>query len=62
MFNLASELMDKIKEALETLPTPVLAPQPADGPIMFGCTGCSGSCSSTCTGACRTGCSCTNKR
>lgn len=60
MFRISNELMNKIKEAVINA-KPVLTPQPAGGPIMFACIGCSSSCSSTCTGACRTGCSSTCK-
>ena len=48
MFKITNELMNKIKETVINA-KPILTPQPAGGPIMFACTGCSGSCSNTCT-------------
>lgn len=60
MFNITNELMSKIKEVLDNTMS-IAVPQVAEGPVMFACTGCSGSCSNTCTGSCRTGCASTCK-
>ncbi len=60
MFNIADELMKKIKDTVANSKI-VLTPQLADGIVMLGCSECSNhcsrSCSSTCTGSCKTGCS-----
>jgi len=60
MFNIKSELMQKIKQTV-TESKVVFTPQLAGGLVMLGCSECSNncsrSCSSTCTGSCKTGCS-----
>lgn len=52
MFQVTSEMIEKLKDALRLQPVPAV-----NGPqIYYACSGCMGTCKNSCSGTCRGSC------